>query len=331
MDKAILKATHYGTVTIGDKELACAVLEDGTRILTQGAVFKAFGRPRKGKSLVDPRNENMPSFVDARNLKSFADKVFSSRTIFEVYYIGKTGRMLTGYRAEILPLICEVYLLARDADVLSEKQRTVAMASDILMRSLAKVGIVALIDEATGYQYDRDRDALNKLLKFYVAEELMPWQRKFPQVYYDELCRLNGWPKEYALKRPGVVGTWTNTLIYEQLPDGVLDELKRKTPKSAKGHRKNKYFQWLTDDIGHPDLQNQMTQALTLFHLSHNMEHVWQQFEALMLKKQGYTQLKLPYEFDDKGYTIAPIEENTLSDFNKNLKKALEYKEATQG
>ena len=196
-----------------------------------------------------------------------------------------------------------------------------------LLRGFARVGIIALIDEATGYQYDRDRDRdrdeLQKILSLFIAEELMPWQKKFPDIYYEELCRLNGWPKEYILKRPSVVGTWTNKPIYEQLPPGILEYLKTHTPKTAKGNRKHRYSQLLTEDIGEPHLKSQLTQIITLFQLSDNMKHMWSQFERLNQRKAG--QLELPYPFDDKGHTIAPVEEHGMSDFNKSLKKALNY------
>jgi len=328
MDK-LKKVTHTGSVAIGEKVLPCAVLDDGTRILTQGAVFKAFGRPRRGKSIADPRNANVPSFVDARNLKPFADKVFSSGTNFEVSYLSKKGRVYTGYRAEILPAICEIYLLARDAGALADNQQVLAIVSDILMRSLARVGIVALIDEATGYQYDRERDELQQLLKMYVSEELLPWQKTFPDIYYRELFRLNGWDftVQGIKKRPGCVGTWTNRLVYEQLPPGILDELKRGTPKTPSGNRSHRYFQLLTEDIGSPHLKEQINQIITLFQLSDNMAHMWGQFEKLKLRQMQ--QMVLPYAFDENGYTIAPIEESTLSEHNKNLKKFMEHKETT--
>ena len=69
---------YSGTLSIAGKNLSCAVLSDGTRVLTNKAVFDAFDRPRKGKSVVDRRAENMPSFVDANNLKSFTCKAFGS-------------------------------------------------------------------------------------------------------------------------------------------------------------------------------------------------------------------------------------------------------------
>jgi hypothetical protein len=70
-NKGILKATHQGKLKIGDKELNCAVLEDGTRVLYRSAIFKAFDRPSRGKIKVGSRVTNMPSFLDANNLQPF--------------------------------------------------------------------------------------------------------------------------------------------------------------------------------------------------------------------------------------------------------------------
>ena len=323
------KATHFGTINIGGKDLSCAVLEDGTRILTQKALFQVFERSRFGRKSREQKDSNLPIFMLADNLKPYIDGVLSqgaTEDTFEQNYIGKGRRELVGFKAEILPHICDAFLKARDAGILSETQKPLATVSDILVRSLSKVGIVALIDEATGYQYDRDSDALNKLLRLYISEELIPWQKRFPDVYYEELCRLNGWPKEYIFKRPSVVGTWTNKLIYEQLPPDVLEELKRKTPKTKAGNRKHRFFQWLTEDIGDVNLGNQLTQIITLFRLSKNMKHVWNQFELLLDKQKGVEQLEIevPYPFDESGYTIAPVEEINLSEFDKNVKKMID-------
>ena len=51
---------------------------------------------------------------------------------------------------------------------------------------------------------------------------------------------------------------------------------------------------------------------------------MWQQSEKLKLRQSG--QLELPFTFDEKGHTIEPIEETSLYDFNKKIKKALDYK-----
>jgi len=106
----ILKATHFGKITIGDKDLPCAVLEDGTRILSSRAIFKAFDRPRKGKNKEENAWTEMPIFMSANNIKPYVDKALSTGTHFSIKYIAKDKRILEGYKAEILPIICDIYL-----------------------------------------------------------------------------------------------------------------------------------------------------------------------------------------------------------------------------
>ena len=323
----ILRATHEGVLEIGDASLEVAILEDGTRIITQAAVFKALDRPSRGNARVI----GIPVFMDAKNLQPFISAELRD-VINRIEYINLSGKTQLGYNANILPLVSDLYLIARENGVIvNPNQLETAHKAEILVRSLSKVGMTALVDEATGYQYDREKDALQKILRAYISEELLAWQKTFPDVYYKELFRLNGW--DFTVKginkRPGVIGTWTNKLIYEQLPPGVLDELKKKTPKSSKGNRTSRYFQYLTDDFGSPHLKEQISKTITLFQLSDNMNHMWQQLEKLKERQDGIIQLELPFEFDEKGRTIEPpVEEpEQLSYFNKNLKKALEYKE----
>ncbi|WP_205884458.1 P63C domain-containing protein [Pasteurella multocida] len=150
---------------------------------------------------------------------------------------------------------------------------------------------------------EREKDELQQILRKYISEELLPWQKRFPDIFYKELFRLNGW--DYTVKgiqkRPGVVGTWTNKLIYEQLPKGVLEELRNNIPKSESGNSTARYHQLLTDDIGSPHLTAQINQIVTLFQLSDNMKEMWNNFQKLKLRQSG--QLDLPFSFDSKGHT----------------------------
>lgn len=321
----IIKSTHEGKLSIGEIELNVAVLEDGTRIITQSAVFKAFGRTKRGRSKNDIRVLNRPSFIDAKNLQPFIGNDLNG-VLNLIEYKSKGGTIIEGYDASILPKLCRVYLDAREQNKLVPQQLPLARASEILLLSLANVGITALVDEATGYQYVREKNELQKILKAYISEELLPWQKKFPDIFYKELFRLNGW--DYTIngikKRPSVIGTWTNKLVYEQLPKGVLDSLKKNTPKSKNGNYTARFFQSLTPDTGNPHLTAQVQQIVTLFQLSDNMRHMWHQFEKLKLRQSG--QLEIPFFFDEDGHTIEPeYEEENLSDFNKKMKTALNY------
>lgn len=277
MDK-ITKISYSGKVLIGNKELSCAVLEGGTRILTNTAIFQAFDRPRKGKQSEDYRLKNVPAFLSANNLKPYIDKEFKDED-FSILY-ERNGRIYTGYRAEILPCICNIYLSARDDNVLTENQKPLAVAADILMRSLAKVGIIALIDEATGYQFERDAIALQELFSQYIAEEFLPWVKTFPDEFYVQMFRLRGWDYKGRFKTP-YAGQLTNFLVYNRLPQGILDELKRLNPILNKnGYRKYKLFQGLTEKTGYKHLTQQISTATTMM----RGFDTWDEFEPVFRK-----------------------------------------------
>jgi len=293
MEEKILKATHQGKLTIGEKQLNCYVLENGDRIIASASVFKALGRSVSGRMRGESRMPNMPAFVDAKNLKPFiiGDIVELLKTI---KYSAPNGRLMEGYRAELLPLLCDVYLNARDQKVLVPKQKPLAIASEILVRSLSKVGIVALIDEATGYQYDRDKSELQLILEKYISKELLPWTKRFPDEFYEHLFRLRGWSyNPISVKRPQLVGKITNKIVYEKLPHGVLAELKSKTPKNKTGHYTKKLHQSLTIDIGNPHLEKQLVAVITLMKISPS----WRIFEGHFARAFGG---QLPLEFPEE-------------------------------
>jgi hypothetical protein len=269
----ILKAINEGPLKIGDKELNCAVLEDGTRIIQRKAVFKAFDRPERGNIKVGSRASNMPSFIDANNLQPFISDELSNLIIFPVKYLSKGGRETDGFKAEIIPLLCEVYLSARDSNILTKRQLPLATASEILVRSLSKVGIIALVDEATGYQETREKDALQRLLSLYLSEERLRWAKMFPDEYYRQLFRLKGWSyNPIDVKRPRIVGKITNEIVYEKLPPGVLDELKRLNPVRNKrsGRREATHHQHLSEDIGQQGLRDHLLQLIAIMRISPN-------------------------------------------------------------
>lgn len=102
------KVAYDGKISIGNKELSCAVLDDGTRILTNAAVFSAFDRPRKGKTNEENRLRNTPAFLTANNLLPYIEREFAEDD-FSVKYI-YSGRELIGYKADILSRICDIFL-----------------------------------------------------------------------------------------------------------------------------------------------------------------------------------------------------------------------------
>lgn len=295
------KATHSGTLVIGGVTIPCAVLEDGTRLLTQSGFLKAIGRSERPQAGKGSSVEQIAPFLNVDNLKPFISKeLYVSSKPLE--FITFKGNKAYGYKAELLPKVCEVYLKARDEGALIQAQEKFAKACDILMRGLAHVGIVALVDEATGYQAVRPADALQAYLQQIIRKELAAWAKKFPDEFYENIYKLKGWPWPGMKKnRYSVVAHYTRNLVYERIAPSLLEELEKKTPKDEKGQRKNKFHQWLTDDIGDPLLAQHLHSLIMFQRLALSNGHGWNKFLKMVdqvMPKRG-SNLELPFPVKD--------------------------------
>ena len=145
------------------------------------------------------------------------------------------GRTAYGYPATLLTDICDVVLAARAAGDLQPQQLHIAERAEILIRGLARVGIIALVDEATGYQRIREERALAAILEKFLDEEFQPWSKTFDFTFYEQIFRLKGWGNAYGVKRPQVIGHYTNDLVYDRVAPGVLAELQRTQSRVATG------------------------------------------------------------------------------------------------
>jgi hypothetical protein len=295
--KSVAVATHEGELVVGDKHFDCAVLDDGTRVLSQGTVLAALGRaPTRGRD--ELRRGGLPPFLTASNLKPYiSDELLENYEPVQYRRPGGSARSL-GYKAEMLPMVCEVYLDAKHDDILHHTQVGTAAAAELLIRGLARVGIIALVDEATGYQEVRARQELQKILEAYVRAEFRPWVRTFPHDFFREIYRLHGWEfRPGTTRRTPHVGKLIKHYIYEQLPSGVLEELERVNPKNNKGNRPRKHHQHLTSSTGNIHLDKQITGVMTLMRAARNRR----EFDELFERVFPPAQMKLPLEIDFGG------------------------------
>jgi P63C domain len=273
------------------------VLEDGTRVITQRGMFVALGmnkNPSRGQTAID----NKPGFLSASNLNQFiSEELRRSWTPIPFRLTkgsgGYRGNIAFGYNATILPLVCHVYLDAKEADVLTKTQKHIASAAKIIERGFSIVGIVALVDEATGYQEVRDRQALQEVLRQYITGALFEWTKTFPLEFYKEIFRLKNWQWN-AGKMPGVVGTYTKDLVYSRLAPGVLNELERLNPPSEAGYRKHKHHQYLTRDVGHPVLSRRLFELIGMARASESWEKFYRLVERTFPKMNSTLLLPIP-------------------------------------
>lgn len=281
------RATHDGIIGLaeGRISIACAVLETTKRVLTQETFLTAIGRAAKAKAGTGSRAlaevvDGLPPFLAADNLKTFiSDDLRESTT--PVVFRTTGGQRAYGYDATLLPKVCEVYLKARDENKLLPGQAHIAKACDILMRGLAHVGIIALVDEATGYQADRARDALTKILEAFLSEELRRWIKTFPDDYFKELCRLKGVDYRTDMKLPQYFGHLTNDIVYKRLAPDVLQALRERNPRTDTGRRPYKHFQWLSGDVGYPKLLEHLGMVVGVMKLSDTFDEFKEKLDRI--------------------------------------------------
>ena len=273
------KATHEGDLPLGNLKVACAVLENGQRVITQSGFMQALGRARQAKGRPHYGGDaNMPAFLTAMNLKPFISKDLLATTTY-IEFRTLRGSKAFGYAAELLPKVCDVFIDAEEAGALVPGQIHIATRSKLLMRALAHVGIIALVDEATGYQEIRDRLALQAILDQFLRKELAAWAKRFPDEFYKQIFRLRGWKWQgMKINRPQIVANYTNDFVYERLLPGIREELEQRNPKTESGKRKNKHHQWFTDDVGHPALAQHLYAVITLMKASKN----WNDFKFML-------------------------------------------------
>lgn len=189
MSKNIIK--FEGTLDLNGLMIPCYVLQDGTRVLSGRAMqnaLKMVDEVDDGKQTAGTR---LTRYLTQKSLKEFIFKG-KAEDHFDPIICYKGDTKINGYEATVLADICDGFLEARKKIHLSPRQSIIADQCEILIRGFARVGIIALVDEATGYQYDREKDELQKILSAYISKELLPWQKRFPDEFYKEIFRLNG-------------------------------------------------------------------------------------------------------------------------------------------
>lgn len=299
MDK-LLKSIYGSDKTplkLGDLEIPCYVLEDGTRVFSGRGVQKAIGYDSKS-------GQWMKSFCNIKGLspyfyagdQSIAERL-SNPIKFKRVDAGGSQSDTNGYEVTLLVDICSVIIDANRAGDFDDTK--IVRNADIIIRSVAKVGIIALVDEVTGYQQDKDRakDELQKFLAQFISDEASRWVKTFNDSFFEMIYRMHGWNWTMTHKRPGVVGTWINDIVYERLAPVILTELQKVNPKTDKGTRKDRHHQHLTEEIGRPKLKEHLAAVEALGRASgYNWVRFMQMLNAAFPKQ--YQQLDLLFPDD---------------------------------
>lgn len=284
-----LKASHEGVLELGGESIPCYVLKDGRRVLSQSGLLSSLGMS-KGSNPAHG-GDRLSNFLAGKLIKPFVSEDLTSMIRNIIRFTPPRGSVAFGYEASVLSALCEAVLEADRAKALQTQQKHIAEQAWVLLKGFSRVGIIALVDEATGFQYDRARDELQKILKAYVSEELLPWMQRFPHEFYKQVFRLHGW--EYrpgSVKGPMYMGKFINQSIYKQLPPGVHEELRSRNPP-VDGRRKHKHHQFLTEETGVEHLDRQIIETTVLMRAAKDKAEFWRLFKGAFPK--AGTQLEL--------------------------------------
>ena len=216
---------------LGSIEIPCYVLNDETRVLSQRGLQTGIGLSEGGGK---SGARKIAELMDQLQRKGIETNELSARANSPIRFVLLPGGGLAdGYDAKILPDICAVFITAAQKGKLGKRSIHLAERAATLQHAFATLGIIALVDEATGYQEFRQQDALTRILEEFVAKELQPYVPTFQLDYYREIYRLRGleYPHD-SVKRPQYFGVITNDIVYKRLAPGVLEELKRVTPRT---------------------------------------------------------------------------------------------------
>jgi P63C domain len=277
------KATHQGQMPVGGLMLDCYVLADGRRVFHKRGMAKALG-------MVSTGGNAFMKTMSRKGLGSALPAKLREQIANPINFKPLTQDLAHGYDADVLVDVAKAIVAADKAGLLTKAQHNLAIQAQVLVNAFAKVGVVALIDEATGYQQIRNPDALRLLIQQYVDEEMREWEKEFPDVFYDEINRMYG---NKALKqtktgivvqnRPQHIAGFTRSYVYEPLENGeVLKELDRVNPViDKKGTRRVRFHQHLKAGFGIEKLRRQVQEILTLVSVSDNVS----QFRKLFSKR----------------------------------------------
>jgi P63C domain len=281
-----------GELPIGEASLPVYVLDDGRRVISRsGAVALLTDRVGGG---------NLEAYLRAGALKPYWPEDIVDHFIdFSIPEV--VNRTVRGLLAETFLDITRAFVQARnDGALTTDRQHDIAIKADMFLVACAKTGLIALIDEVTGYQYERAEEALRLKLNLFLEQEMRKWEKTFPDELWREFGRLTNWQGRLH-ERPKHWGKLVLELVYGYLDREVLDWLRENAPAPRKGQN---YHQWLSSQYGLKRLTEHLWMLIGIAKTCHNMpqlrEHMAVHFVMEPVQLTFYLPSRTPNESLDK-------------------------------
>jgi P63C domain-containing protein len=176
-------AKYKGELDLLDLRVPCYVLTNGQRVIGRTSMTELLTGIKGGGGL--------EKYLDVGYLKSLIsiDEVLERMVPFRLPEVEGLERKVKGLPADLAIDICRAFVTAMQTSLqaggtrLSERRMQMALKASMFLASCARIGLEALIDEATGYQYDRARDALQvklvmELVYEYLDADVAQWLKE---------------------------------------------------------------------------------------------------------------------------------------------------------
>lgn len=285
-------ALHRGFLPMLGVDIPCYVLSSGVKVIGRTSATEVLTNIKGGGGL--------EKYLSVSSLKPFIDlgSVVERMVAFRLPEVEGLERAVKGLPSDLFIEICQGFVTALEWSNKSDsphprmtsRQIEMAIKASMFLSACAKTGLDALIDEATGYQYERESDALEIKFKAYLSEEMRKWEKTFPDELWMEFGRLTGWRGQLS-QRPKYWGKLVMELVYEHLDSDIADWLKKNAP--APKHGQN-YHQWLSGQYGLKKLVEHIWMLIGVAKTCHTMTELRDRMAALNGKVPYQMRMYLP-------------------------------------
>jgi len=283
------EAINEGPLPLGDLQMDSYVLKDRRRVIHKRGLAKALGMKSEGGNV-------FLRTLSRKGLGSVITQKLREKIDSPIIFKTLNGDPAHGYEGSVLIDICDAIWQANKDGRLHSSQAFLATQAEIILRSSAKIGIIALIDEATGYIHDKRKEEYRELYKEFIRIECREWEKEFPDKFFDMIYRLYKLRKNpSARNHPQFFGKFIRKYIYTPLINSngaILEMLDEKNPVvRTGGGRKYKMFQFLSDQVGLSAFRSHLWQIYGIGSASTSKEAFDRGFNRAFSKSGGQGEL----------------------------------------
>lgn len=188
--------TNIGKIILSDTlEIECYVLENGSRVITKQGIQKTLG--------ISNKNNNGFSLEDI----ILSSEVKKSQEKFEYFLPIKkalqnnfksTSQQNTRfYDVEVLITICSHINRMKLLGFLPDELDWLHVTSEKIRDAFSKLGIIAFVDDATGYTKFRKQNEYVEKLKLLLSEDAGEWEKCFTTDFYEIFWKFWGNRKKF--------------------------------------------------------------------------------------------------------------------------------------